>query len=293
MKVGTAPINWNNDDLRDLRPEMPFEAVLDAMVDTGYSGTEIGYNYPDDTAVLGRALAARDLELSGAYHWVRLADPEADRAFEIEQALHMARRLRALEARTLIVADRLTPERSAVAGRAGGPDAPQLTDAGWTLLVDGLHDLAAQLAELGVKLAYHPHVGTYVETQQEMDTLLERTDPGLVGLCLDVGHLAYAGGDPLQAARQHATRIRYVHLKDVDPDVLAECRREQVSFLDALRRYVFTELGQGCAQVREVVQQLAENGYEGWLVVEQDTSPGDPTETARRSRQFLRTELGV
>lgn len=291
MKVGTAPINWNNDDLRDLRPEMPFEAVLDAMVDAGYSGTEIGYNYPDDPAVLGAALAERGLDLSGAYHWVRLADAEADRTLEIEQALGTASKLRALGARTLIVADRLTPERAAVAGRADGPDAPRLTEAGWTLLVDGLHELAARLAELGVKLAYHPHVGTYVETQQEMDTLLERTDPGLVGLCLDVGHLAYAGGDPLLAVQQHAARVRYVHLKDVDPDVLEVCRREQVGFLDALRRYVFTELGEGRAQVREVVQQLA--GYDGWLVVEQDTAPGNPTETARRSREYLRHELGV
>jgi inosose dehydratase len=138
-----------------------------------------------------------------------------------------------------------------------------------------------------MSVVFHNHVGTYVETQAETQRFLDETDPAKVGWCLDIGHLAYGGGDSLAMLADYGDRVRHIHLKDVDGAVLARAKAEGWSFGQALKSFIFPALGQGIAHVPEVVEQLVRRGYDGWFVLEQDTTPDDPRDVARANREYL------
>lgn len=292
LRVGASPVIWNNDDLADWAPEVPFPRVLDEMAAAGFAGTELGSNYPSDPRALGAALEERGLALCGAYRWLHLLDAGL---LEVE--------LRALDGlldlfstvrcSDLVVACAMTPERRALAGRVPGDGSAGLSDDRWRALAGSLHVVARRAAERGVRTHYHNHVGSHVETADEVERLLASTDPTLVDLCFDVGHYAYGGGDPVDLVARHADRVGYVHLKDVDAGVLAQARAAGLDFFAALRAYVFCELGRGLAGVERVMELLLDGGYDGWIVVEQDTTSRPPAESARASRDFLRRRFGT
>jgi inosose dehydratase len=171
-------------------------------------------------------------------------------------------------------------------------EAAGLTDDQWRNLARGLHDLADNLAPLGMSVVFHNHVGTYVETPAETARLLDETDPAKVGWCLDVGHLAYGGGNSLEMLGTYGDRVKHIHLKDVNGEVLARARAEEWSFGQALKTWIFPALGEGIAQVPEVVEALLRRGYDGWFVLEQDTTPDDPKDVARANREYLEALLG-
>lgn len=291
-RVGTAPINWNNDDLRDWAPEVPFPGILDEMAAAGYEGTELGGNYPTEPARLRGELAGRGLALSGAYRWLPLLDPTAldGELASLDRLLDL---LVALGSRDLIVACRMDERRIALAGRVPEDGSAGLDDIGWRTLVDSLARVARRAAAREIQTHYHNHAGSYVETPAEVERFLSLLDPEVADLCFDAGHYAFGGGDPSAFVARHADRIGYVHLKDVDPLVLARARREGLGFLDALRIYVFCELGEGIAGVPSLVGALLDRGYRGWIVVEQDTSSRPPTKSARASRQYLQDRCGL
>jgi inosose dehydratase len=166
---------------------------------------------------------------------------------------------------------------------------PRLDDAGWRRLAAGLDDVARHLQKRGLRLAYHHHMGTVIETAEEIDRLMATTAPE-VGLLLDTGHLTYAGGDPIAAARRHAQRIVHVHCKDVRRDVLSAAKQRDWSFLDAVLAGVFTVPGDGCVDYPGVLDALAAGGYRGWLVVEaeQDPAKAHPLTYARLGHAYLR-----
>jgi inosose dehydratase len=145
----------------------------------------------------------------------------------------------------------------------------------------------------GLRPVLHHHVGTYVETPDEVAAVLERTP---VGLCLDTGHYVYGGGDPLAAVRTFGSRVDYLHLKDVDPRKLAEVRRDGLDFAGGVAAGVFCPLGRGCVPFGEIFEELVRLGFDGWAVVEQDVDPTgrtgvNPLEAARCSREYLRSLL--
>ena len=288
MRIATAPINWNNEDVPEYRAWTPYPQVLDEIVKAGYRATEWSASLPTEPTELAAALEARDLALLGAFVGVNLRDPEL-RAQEIARAMQKARFLKELGARHLVAADAGDAERLAAAGHAEG--ATKLTSEELRGMAAALDGLGGAVGELGMELVFHPHVGTYVETPSEIHGLLASTDPTLVGWCLDTGHQVYGGAELVELVRAHKERIRYVHVKDVDRDVLARARREGWSFHQALERFVFSPLGTGLVPLPEVLRLLREAGYEGWLVVEQDTTDQDPTDTARRNREFLEALL--
>jgi inosose dehydratase len=149
---------------------------------------------------------------------------------------------------------------------------PRLSEDGWLRFGERLTAVAEYLQDRGVRLAYHPHMGTVVETEAEIDRLMAVTGDA-VGLLLDTGHLAYAGGDVAGVARRHAPRICHVHAKDVRPAVLADARRRDRSFLDAVVAGVFTVPGDGCVDFPLLLGILKSAGYAGWLVVEAEQDP--------------------
>jgi len=292
IRVATAPMNWNSDDLPDLRPKIPIGQVLAEMVEAGYEGTEYGTGLPADPQALRAVLAPHGLTLASMFCWVSLEDPGRQPA-EIAQALGVARTLSAMEVRELILGIRGSAQRIALAGRVPRDGSASLTGAQWRILADGIHALARACEPLGVRLAVHPHAGSYVETRPELETLFSVTDGKALGLCVDAGHLVYGGADPVAVVETYGPRVWYVHIKDVNPGVLALSTQNGLGFLGALRSYIFCDLGKGCVDVRRFMDALRKVNYSGWMVIEQDTSPKSPLETALANRRYLRETFGL
>jgi inosose dehydratase len=276
--------------------QQTYGEVLDEMVQAGYTGTELGpYGFlPTDSEELKRELEKRKMTLLGAFVPLPLGcserHPEGMRV-----ALETARLLAANGAPYIVLADEMSERRMAIAGSAGSEDG--FTEAQWTGAARLISSIAKEAAELGVRSVFHHHAGTYVETPGEVAHLLDLTDPRMLGICLDTGHYFYGGGDPVEFARTHAQRIWHLHLKDIRANVLQQVRSEKIAYLEAIRRGVFCELGQGNVDLAGVIRELAKAGFEGWAVFEQDvdpTIPGtDPLASATRSREYLRRVAGV
>jgi inosose dehydratase len=284
VRIATAIVNWNNPDIPDVFPWIPYGDAMDHFVDAGYDATEWGPSMPTDPVVMAADLQRRGLTMVGAFVGLGLRDVERHDA-EIERAMVIAAFLAAIGGTRLIAADSGDDRRRAAAGHVDPED--RLTDRQWHSLARGLEELGARLAPMGMELVFHNHVGTYVETPDETARLLDETNPARVGWCLDTGHLAFGGGEALEMLSGYAGRVRHVHLKDVDGAVLAQARAERWSFGQALAAFIFPPLGEGIARVPDVVAALRAGGYGGWYVIEQDTAPGDPTDTARRNREYL------
>jgi inosose dehydratase len=265
---------------------------MDQIAAAGYSGTELGPwgFYPTDPDQLRSELERRGLTLASAFCPVELTEPDAYPLAE-RQALEVAALLRALGTDELILADPQRPTRATIAGRVSPAD--ELPADKWDVLIDGLNHLGARLARDGMTAVYHHHAATYVETMAEIDRLLDRTDPTTVGLCLDTGHAAYGGADPVAILRRWGDRVRYVHLKDVDPAVLADIQTRRLDYEAGVRAGAFCPLGRGCVDFAGVFRELRRHAYTGWLIVEQDVifddtgTPASPLDAARQSRAFL------
>lgn len=288
--IGTVPILWNNVDLPDLAPPVDAGTVLDEIARTGFEGTQLGNGFPAGEA-LKDALRARDLRLAEVYLSIPCTvDGPTDAAPAIARE-----RLALLHeggGDVLVAALDISPGRSETSGRAAAAGTPRLTDDGWRRLARHVEDLAREAAALGHAVAWHQHTGTFVETPDELARLMELTDPALLGICLDVGHFLVGGGDPAAAIGRYGNRVRHVHLKDVDAAVLARLRAgELAGFPAAIRARLFTELGGGILDLPAVLAALVRLDYAGWLMVEQDSCWGPPSESAAIGRRVLAEAL--
>jgi inosose dehydratase len=298
LRVANAPCSWGALEFDWAGPAPAFARVLDEMAATGYSGTELGdWGFmPTAPAALRDELARRNLALLGAFVPVRLSEADAHDD-GIAQARRVATLLAAAGGPTaLVVLSDATadhPVRTQVAGRVGPEHG--LSEAAWRTLSTGADRIARAVRdETGLRTVFHHHCATFVETPREIDELLSRTDPDALGLCLDTGHCAFGGGDPVAVAASWRERIWHVHLKDQDPALAQRSRAEGWDYARAVREGIFCELGRGSVDLSGVLGVLREAGYDGWLVVEQDVLPsmGTPAESAARNRAFLHT-LGV
>lgn len=288
--IGTVPILWNNVDLPHLAARTAAETVLDEIARVGYEGTQFGTGFPEGDA-LRSALDERGLRLAEVYCSIPTS-ADGPLTGALDDARRRLSLLRDGGGDVLVVALDGSPERSAAAGRAGRPDVPRLSEPGWDRLVALVDLVAREAVEAGHAVAFHAHAGTFIETPAEMERLMDRTDPRLLGVCLDVGHWTVGGGDPVEAARSFGERVTHVHLKDVDPDVLAGMRSGAVAdFEAAIRNRIFTELGAGVLDLDGILEVLAERGYGGWLMVEQDSCWGPPSESAAIGRRILAAAL--
>ncbi|MBA2371977.1 MAG: TIM barrel protein [Candidatus Limnocylindria bacterium] len=299
MKVAAAPISWGACEIPGWGELLPYERVLDEMAASGYAGTELGPPgfLPGDRRTLRAALDTRRLSLVGAFHPVPLHDPDRRRE-ATSAALATARLLAELGATVLVLAADGDQRRDAVAGRVPADGSASLDDDGWQYAWTLVDRIARNAAELGLETAFHPHAASYVEAPHEIERLLGGTDPRLVGLCLDTGHVGYGGGDPAALARAHATRVRHVHLKDLRRALHANVVARGSGFRDAVGKGVFAPLGDGDLDLRGTLDVLRGAGYDGWLVVEQDVrlgiTPGAaPLHHAHQSRTFVRDAIGA
>jgi inosose dehydratase len=291
FRVGFAPITWNNEDLpAELGPIVDYRRVLDEIAAAGYTATELGDGFPRDPRMLRLALQERGLSMPSA--WCGLGFFQVPAEQDLEHTRRLCGLLAEAGASFVNVADQGSPARKAFACRGDSVEAPHLSPSDWDQFAESVCQAAEIARQHGLQATFHPHAGTWVESRADLDELLRRAPAPLVKLCWDVGHAACGGVDPVAVVREYPERIAYVHLKDVDGDVLDGVRRDGVSFDDAVRRRVFTEVGRGCLDVPGLLDALRDIDYDGWLMVEQDSTWLAPADSARVSRAYLRT-LGI
>lgn len=296
IRVANAPCSWEAvDETGAALSRAEYGRMLDEMVQAGYDGTELGdWGFlPTDAKTLRPELERRKLALAGAFVPVALADHDAHAEGE-RQAVRVASLMAACvpsgeQAPWLVLADDASAGRMRVAGRVRPEDG--LSESQWRMFAEGAERIARAVRDAtGVRTVFHNHCGTYVETPDETQRLLDLTDPDLLGLCFDIGHYAYGGGDALDGLRRFGDRIWHVHLKDCGSDALARARSDGWAYLEAVRNGVFCELDRGVVDVTAVVRGLQGRGYDGWVVVEDEAPPhhGTPLERALHDRRFLR-----
>lgn len=296
IRIGNAPVSWAIYEFKDIEPKYTFSRVLDEIAATGYSGTELGpWGFlPTDPDKLRPELEKRKLQMVSAYVPVRLVDESAHPAAEAE-AIKVGKLLAALGAKYIVLADDngTVPELIQEAGRAKGS---RLSPAQWDVVAKGVNRIARKVNdETGLKFVFHHHCAGYVETPEETRHLMDRTDPDLVGLCLDTGHYHYGGGDALEAVKTYGTRIRHLHFKDCDMTIRQQCIAKQLNYFQAVGAGVFCELGKGSVDFPAIVAEMEKLGYDGWATVEQDILVDDldaPRQSAARNREYLRS-LGL
>ncbi|HVG59472.1 MAG TPA: myo-inosose-2 dehydratase [Hyalangium sp.] len=292
VEVGAQPINWCNDDFRDLGASITLDQCLSEMRQAGYVGTELGHRFPQEGASVRVLLERYGLKLASGWHSTFLASKpysEEEASFDA----HLAR-LKAAGSRVVIVAECTGAIHSDGSKPLRFASGLELLDASaWTCVYEGLDRLAERAATAGMKVAYHPHMGTVIQDQRDVDRLMEGTKA--LSLLLDTGHLAFAGSDPLAVLRAHGKRVAHVHLKNIRPAVVEEVRARRLSFEAAVRAGAFTVPGDGGIDFKPIFEHLATLGYSGWWIVEaeQDPAKANPLEYALRGRRYIRETAGV
>lgn len=261
-RIAAAPISWGVCEVPGWGAMLPPERVFAEMAGLGVGATELGPLddwLPLDAGAIRAALHPHGLTLVGGFVPLVLHERSAEPA--LARARHVAEQMAAAGADTFVLA--------IVGAEDWSLPASPLDDATWTRL--GAHvDAVAEATEaLGLRTVIHPHVGTLVERAEEVERLLELT---AAGWCLDPGHLLIGGCDPLDFARRHGDRVAHVHLKDVDLAVAARLNGGELTLMEAVQAGLFKPLGQGDANIAALVKLLAEQGYDGWSVLEQDTA---------------------
>jgi inosose dehydratase len=235
---------------------------------------------------LAQELESRGLRLASAFLFGDLAAPGAWPGFQKDVA-RLCDVLGDLGSDRLVLIPTLYTDLF-----SGKVVAPSTLDAdSWQRLAETCNAIGEYSRRMGIRAVFHPHAESPIEYPEQAEELLQRTDPELIGLCLDTGHHAYRGGDAVAFARAHADRLEHIHLKNVDPVVVAEVSASEIPFAEAVRQGVYCELEYGVVDVAEFFATLHEIGYEGWAIVEQDMFPAPadkPLPIARRNREFLR-----
>ena len=287
IKLGIAPIAWTNDDMPDLGSENTFEQCVSEMALAGFEGCEVGNKYPKDTKVLKKALDMRGLKI--ANQWFSsfvLTEPmeKVEKDF-----IAQCNFLKAMGATRIGASE----QSYSIQGQMNTPvfDAKYvMNDSEWKKFADGMNRLGEIANSMGIRLVYHHHMGTVVQTAEEIDRMMDMTDPDKFALLYDTGHLAYCGQDYLAVLKKYAKRIAHVHLKDIRPEVVEKVKKEKLSFLQGVREGAFTVPGDGCIEFTPVFDVLDKSGYEGWMIVEaeQDPAKANPFEYALKARDYIR-----
>ncbi|MFF2089911.1 myo-inosose-2 dehydratase [Paenibacillus sp. NPDC058174] len=271
--LGVHPINWVGEDVKEHGDSTTFEQIVDDIQALGLKGTEMGRKFPTDIEVLKQELAKRDIQLVSQWKSVLFSDP-AYRESELEAFRKHAQFLQQMGSKVISTCEvggslhfdpRRTPNETEII---------PLDEAGWASLVEGLNAAGKIALEYGLKLTYHHHGGTAIETPEEIDKLMELTDPNAVFLLFDSGHALYGGAEPVEVLRKHYDRVAYIHLKDVRTDLLKQAKESGVDFVTCIRNGVFTVPGTGNIDFRPIVSELLDRKYDGWALLEGEQDPG-------------------
>lgn len=291
VKLAIAPIAWTNDDLPDLGAENSFEQCISEMALSGFSGSEIGNKYPKDPDVLKHYLDVRGLRICNAWFSSLLLSDGYDAT--IDAFIKHRDFLHALGAKVIGASEQGNSIQGKNVSIFGNK--PVYTDEQWELIAKSFNEMGRLAREKDMYFTVHHHMGTGVQTADEIDRLMEMTDENLVFLLFDTGHLAFAGEDAVAVLKKYVHRTKHVHLKSIRKDIIAEGKAKGYSFLDCVRAGAFTVPGDGDFDFRPVFDILSDADYEGWVVVEaeQDPAKANPFEYALLARKYIREASGL
>lgn len=292
VRLGIAPIAWTNDDMPDLGKENSFEQCVSEMALAGFQGSEIGGKYPDNVETLQKALELRGIQICNCwFSSFLISKPYEETEREFIRQIHF---LKAMGAKVIGVSE----QSYSIQGKLDQPvweGKYVMNDKEWGLLADGLNRLGRIAKDIGMTLTFHHHMGTVVQTEEEIHRFMKEVDPGLVFLLFDSGHLSFAGIDPEPIMKKYINRIRHVHLKDIRQAMVDRSYSEKWSFLKGVREGVFTVPGDGDVDFTPIFKIIEESGYEGWVVVEaeQDPAKANPLEYAIKARAYIAEKTGL
>lgn len=296
MILGIHPTAWTNDDFTEIGDDTPYQVILDQTKSAGFAGGSTGHNYPKHIPSLLNAVNSRGLRIAATWAGTSFSTGvDADGA--IAAFVSGVNFLQQVGARDVVVAE-LAGAVNQIRTKSLLTDRPQMNNAQWYLLTTLLNKAGAIARCRDMQLSYHPHVGTVVQTMEESYRLLDSTDE-TVGLCLDTGHLRYAGatqGEIDELVKKYVHRVTHVHLKNVRRKVLPDAVNKHYSFYQAIEAGIFTVAGdpEGDLDLSGVLQMLKAAGYKGWMIVEAEQNPAHaaPLVYAKMAREYLRQQLG-
>ncbi len=275
IRYGTNPIAWTNDDDRSIGAHISLEECLSDAARIGFDGIEKGHKMPSDAQQLRDVLQAHGLTFVSGWHSLNLlVNDLATEKASLQVQLDL---LKAHECKVCIVCE----TSNAIHGNVDAPlsQRPVLEQDQWSSFTENLEALARYSAQQGIDLVYHHHMGTIVQTGEEIDQLMRDTGPA-TKLLLDTGHAYFAGTDPVTIAKKHLSRIKHFHAKNVRGAIMHHARKDDCSFLKAVKDGVFTVPGdnEGDIDFEPVLKAIADGGYQGWLVIEaeQDSAVRNP-----------------
>ena len=264
IQLAIAPIAWTNDDLPDLGKENTFEQCISEMALAGFKGTEIGNKYPKDPDILKHYLNLRNLKVASAWFSAYLTT----KPFEETESAFIKHRdfLHAMGAKVIVIAEQ-GHSIQGMLDKSVFNDKPEFTEEEWDLLTDGLEKLGDLAHEKDMEIVYHHHMGTGVQTTKEIERLMDNTDPLKVSLLFDTGHLVFSGEDPINIYKKYKGRIKHIHFKDIREQVAEEVKENSDSFLNGVKKGVFTVPGDGMIDFSPIWKEIKDSLYTGWIVV--------------------------
>lgn len=291
VNLACAPIAWTNDDMPDLGAENTFEQCVSEMALAGFAGSEIGNKYPKDVETLKHKLEVRGMRICNAWFSSLLLSEGYEAT--IEAFIKHRDFLHALGAKVIGASEQGNSIQGKDLSIFGAK--PEYTEEQWALIAKGFNEMGRLAKEKGMYFTVHHHMGTGVQTEAEIDKLMELTDPDLVYLLFDTGHLSFSGEDVVGVLKKYVNRVKHVHLKSIRQSVIDEAKVKGYSFLDCVRAGSFTVPGDGDFDFTPVFDILDEAGYEGWVVVEaeQDPAIANPYEYAVLARNYIREKTGL
>ena len=293
IKIGIAPIGWTNDDMPELGGEIPFKQCIREMSETGYGGCEVGSKFPRDPKVLLEALKPFNLQI--ASQWFSTFFTGDSNPGETAMAfINHLMFLKSIGAKVIVVSE----QGYSIQGQMDTPlfeNKPELKESEWDSLKSGLDSIGKIASAHGMKIAYHHHMGTVVQSREDVDKLMQLTDPKYVYLLADTGHMYYTGGDPLKLVEDYIDRIVHIHLKDVRSKIVDKVRSEKLSFLQGVKLGAFTVPGDGDIEFKSIFDKIGNSNYAGWLIVEAEQDPqlANPKEYAQKGRNTIRELAGI
>ena len=293
VKLGIAPIGWTNDDLPELGAENTFEQCVSEMALAGYEGCEVGNKYPRDVKLLKHKLDVRGIQICNAWFSTFFVDGKKEET--IKGFIEHMNFLHAMGAKVIGCSE----QSRSIQGQKKSifKEKTVFNDAEWQLLAEGYNELAKIAAEKGMKVCLHHHMGTGIQTPEEVDRYMAVVNDD-VYLLFDSGHLYYSEGSQqamLDVLEKYIDRIVHVHLKDVRDEVVAEVKANDLSFLEGVKKGTFTVPGDGVIDFKPIFDILEKHDYKGWMVVEAEQDPAleIPFEYALKGRNHIKDVAGV
>ncbi|MFD1362451.1 myo-inosose-2 dehydratase [Lentibacillus salinarum] len=285
IHFGCAPIAWTNDDMPELGEKNSFEQCISEMALAQYTGTEIGNKYPKEPDVLKRYLEPRNLQVASAWFSSYLTTKPIDET--IESFIEHRDFLHQMGAKVIVVS-----EQGHSIQKVDTPlfeEKPIFTDDEWDKLTHGLNTLGDLANEKGMNVVFHHHMGTGVQTTEEIDRLMQNTDPQKVFLLYDTGHLFLSGENLEDIYFKYQERIKHIHFKDIRGNIAKDVKENKDSFLTGVKKGVFTVPGDGAIDFKPIMKAIFESDYRGWIVVEaeQDPAKANPFEYAVKAKKYM------